>query len=263
MMDSHNGSICRLGQNFIMTQSTMTFIAKNLIAISLIGMQTTLLASNDDSDDVSEQYQDISLIRSAVENFIHRNTATLPGQVTVNVDKIDKYLTLPKCAELQPYVPSGSRLWGKTSIAVRCNHRDINWAIYVQAEINVMADILHLARPVSTGHALTYEDIALQNVNLTQMPDGIFTDASQIVGKIATNNLTVGQPIRQNMLRAPYVIQRGQKVNLIVKGRGFSISSEGSALTDAAENQVVQVRNKTGKIMSGFARINSIVELQP
>lgn len=65
------------------------------------------------------------------------------------------------------------------------------------------------------------------------------------------------------MLRAPYVIQRGQKVNLVVKGRGFSISSEGNALTDAAENQVVQVRNKSGRIMSGLARTNSIVEIQP
>ena len=183
--------------------------------------------------------------------------------MTVNVDKIDKYLTLPRCSELHPSIPPGSRLWGKTSIVVRCNDRDINWAIYVQAEINVMADVLHLARPVSTGHALTYEDITLQNVNLTHMPDGIFTDPSQIVGKIANNNLTVGQPIRQHMLRAPYVIQRGQKVNLVVKGRGFSISSEGNALTDAAENQVVQVRNKSGRIMSGLARTNSIVEIQP
>lgn len=226
-------------------------------------MQATLLAANERDDALLEQYQDISLIRSAVEDLVSRNTATLPGQVTVNVDKIDKYLTLPRCPELQPYIPPGSRLWGKTSIAVRCNHRDINWVIYVQAEINVMADVLHLARPVSTGNALTYEDMALQNVNLTQMPDGIFTDPSQIVGKIAVNNLTIGQPIRQNMLRAPYVIQRGQKVNLIVKGRGFSVSSEGNALTDAAENQVIQVRNKSGRIMSGFARINSIVEIQP
>jgi len=245
-----------------MARSTLIFFAKDLIAILLIGMQATLFAANE-RDDTLEQYQDISLIRRAVEDFVSRNTTTLSGQVTVNVDKIDKYLTLPRCPELQPYVPPGSRLWGKTSIAVRCNHPDINWVIYVQAEINVMADVLHLARPVSTGNALTYEDIALQNVNLTQMPDGIFTDPSQIVGKIAVNNLTIGQPIRQNMLRAPYVIQRGQKVNLIVKGRGFSVSSEGNALTDAAENQVVQVRNKSGRIMSGFARINSIVEIQP
>jgi flagella basal body P-ring formation protein FlgA len=126
-----------------------------------------------------------------------------------------------------------------------------------------MTTVLHIARPVSIGQVLTYEDIAPQNVNLTQMPEGIFTDAAQVIGKVAATNLTAGQPIRPQMLRAPYVIQRGQTVNLVVQGRGFSIRSEGQALTDAAEGQVVQVRNKSGRILSGLARINSIVEIQP
>ncbi|GKS68511.1 flagella basal body P-ring formation protein FlgA [Nitrosomonas sp. PY1] len=223
-------------------------------------MHNAVFASNHSAE---EQHQDLLLIRNAVEDFVYRNTATLAGQVTVNVDKIDKYLTLPKCPELQPFIPPGSRLWGKTSVGVRCNHQDIHWTIYVQTEVNVMSDVLHIARPVSTGHALTYEDITSQAVNLTQMPDGIFTNPAQVIGKIATTNLTVGQPVRQHMLRAPYVIQRGQKVSLIVTGRGFSVSSEGSALNDAAENQVVQVRNKSGRILSGIARLNGIVEIQP
>ncbi|SFE26099.1 flagella basal body P-ring formation protein FlgA [Nitrosomonas sp. Nm166] len=209
------------------------------------------------------QYEEISLIKNAVENFIYSNTATLPGQVIVNIDKIDKHLSLPKCPQLEPFIPTGSRLWGKTSIGVRCNSQFASWTIYIQAEVNVMADVLHVARPVSTGQILAYEDIAPQNVNLTHMPDGIFTQASQIIGKVATTNLTAGQPLRAQMLRAPYVILRGQKVNLVVQGRGFSISSEGQALADAAEGKVIQVRNKSGRIISGIARINSIVEIQP
>ena len=126
-----------------------------------------------------------------------------------------------------------------------------------------MANVLQVARPVSTGQTLAYEDITLQNVNLTQMPDGLFNDATQVIGKIATTNLTAGQPLRPQMLRAPYVVLRGQKVSLVVQGRGFSISSEGQALADAAEGQVVQVRNKSGRITSGIARINSVVEIQP
>lgn len=209
------------------------------------------------------QQQDIALIKAAVENFIYRNTTALPGQIIVNIDKIDSYLSLPNCPELEPFIPTGSRLWGKTSVGVRCNNQDVIWTIYVQAEVNVMTNVLHIARPVSSGQALTFEDITFQNVNLTQMPDGIFTNADQVIGKVATTNLSAGQPLRQQMLRAPYVISRGQKVNLVIQGRGFSVSSEGLALADAAEGQVVQVRNKSGRIISGIARINSIVEVQP
>ena len=209
------------------------------------------------------QYQEISLIKQAVEDFIYRNTATLSAQVIANVDKIDKHLSLPKCPELEPFVPTGGRLWGKTSVGVRCNSPSATWTIYVQAEVNVMANVLQVARPVSIGQTLAHEDITLQNVNLTQTPDGLFTDATQVIGKIATTNLTAGQPLRPQMLRAPYVVLRGQKVSLVVQGRGFSISSEGQALADAAEGQVVQVRNKSGRITSGIARMNSIVEIQP
>lgn len=209
------------------------------------------------------QYQEISLIKLAVEDFIYRNTAALSAQIIANVGKIDKHLSLPKCPELEPFIPTGGRLWGKTSVGVRCNSPSATWTIYVQTEVNVMANVLQVARPVSTGQILTHEDITLQNVDLTQMPDGLFTDAAQVIGKVATTNLTTGQPLRSQMLRAPYVVLRGQKVNLVVQGRGFSISSEGQALADAAEGQVVQVRNKSGRITSGIARMNSIVEIQP
>lgn len=209
------------------------------------------------------QYQEISLIKKAVEDFLYANTATLSGQVIVNVGKIDKRLILPKCPELEPFIPAGGRLWGKTSIGVRCDSQLATWTIYVQAEVNIMANVLHMARQVSSGQTLAHEDIAPQNVNLTQMPEGIFTDAAQVIGKVATTNLTAGQPLRAQMLRAPYVILRGQTVNIVAQGRGFSISTEGQALADAAEGQVVQVRNKSGRIITGLARINSIVEIQP
>ncbi|MDE2389616.1 MAG: flagellar basal body P-ring formation protein FlgA, partial [Betaproteobacteria bacterium] len=208
----------------------------------------------------SIDHQEISVIKNAIENFLYSNTASLPGQVVVNVGQIDKHLVLPKCPQLEPFVPAGGRLWGKTSIGVRCDNETASWTIYVQTEVGVMADILHLARPVSSGQTLTYEDIAPQNVNLTQMPEGILTNAAQIVGKVATTNLPAGQPLRSQMLRAPYAIIRGQTVNLVVQGRGFSIRSEGQALINATEGQIIQVRNKSGRILNGLARANSIVE---
>lgn len=215
-----------------------------------------------DEQKPAAQYQETSLIKNAVENFIYSQTATLPGQITVNVDNIDRHLNLAKCPELEPFMPAGGRLWGRTSVGVRCNNPSASWTIYVQAEVNIMVNVLHATRPISTGQTLTYEDITPQNMNVTQMPDGITTDTAKVIGKVATTNISAGQPLRSQMLRAPYAILRGQKVNLVVQGKGFSVSSEGQALTDAAEGQVVQVRNKSGRIISGIARINSIVEIQ-
>ena len=208
------------------------------------------------------QYQEIPLIQKAVEEFIYSHAMSPAGEVKVEVGQIDKRITLPKCAKLEPFMPPGSRLWGKTSVGVRCDEQE-SWTIYVQAEVKIMANVLHIARPVSRDQTMDYGDVAFQIVNLTQMPEGVLTEYSQVVGKIAVTNLTTGQPLRQNMLRSPYVILRGQNVKLMVNGRGFSVSSEGHALSDAAEGQVVQVRNPSGRIISGLARHNSIVEVSP
>ncbi len=212
---------------------------------------------------LSPSYQDIAQIKRSAENFVYGNTANLPGQVTVNIDKIDKNLNLPPCSNLESFMPTGGRLWGRTSVGVRCSDPNATWTIYVQAEVAVMTDVLHTAQPISVGQTITPDSIILQNANLTQMPDGILTNPNQAIGKVAASNLSAGQPIRPQMLRAPYVILRGQKVSLVIKGKGFSVSSEGQALADAADGQIVQVRNKTGKIVSGLARTNSIVEIQP
>lgn len=215
-----------------------------------------------EGDNTVTRYQDISLIQNAVKNFIHNHAGNLNGIVEVEVGQIDSRITLPNCPRLEPFMPSGSRLWGKTSVGVRCEGQ-FAWTIYVPAEVKVMADVLHVARPVAREQTIGFDDVSLQTVNLAQTPEGVLTDYAQAVGKLAAMNLTAGQVIRANMLRAPYIILRGQNVKLTVVGRGFSVSSEGQALSDASEGQVVQVRNTAGRVISGLARPNGIVEVQP
>jgi len=236
-------------------------LLKLLIFIFLLKMSFHLFADNNGNNSLT-QYQDISLIQNAIKNYIYDHVTNPSGTVQVEVGQIDSRITLPKCPHLEPFVPPGGRLWGKTSIGVRCEG-EFAWTIYVPAEVRVMANVLHIAKPVARDHAIGFDDLTLQLVNLTQIPEGILTEHSQVVGKIAAINLIAGQPVRQNMLRAPYIILRGQNVKLMAIGRGFSVSSEGHALTDASEGQVVQVRNSAGRIISGLARPNGIVEVQP
>lgn len=210
----------------------------------------------------SAEFQQMPVLLKTVETFVYDQTKELPGQVIVNPGKIDNRISLPDCPELEPFIPTGGRLWGNSSVGVRCNSQT-SWTIYVQVDVQVMANVVHVARPLSQGRPLTAEDVTLKNVNLTQMPEGIFTDPSQVIGKISNFSLSAGQPIRQHSLRLPPIILRGQKVTLHVKGRGFNVSSEGHALADAAEGQVVQVRNHSGRIISGIALPDATVNVHP
>lgn len=210
----------------------------------------------------ANEYQKMSTVFSAVEAFIYRETRELSGEVIVKLGKVDNRITLPTCLDLVPFTPTGGRLWGNTSVGVRCDG-EVSWTIYIQLNIAVLADVVHSARPLVRGKSLVTDDIILRKVNLTQMPAGILTELSQVIGKVPTSTLSSGQPLRQHALRAPHVILRGQNVKLQVQGHGFSVSSEGHALADASEGKIVQVRNKNGRVISGTARVDAIVEVQP
>lgn len=201
-------------------------------------------------------------ILKIVENFVRNETAGLPGRVSFSLGTIDPHLILPACRALEPFIPAGTRLWGQAMVGVRCNEQ-AGWTMYVPVSIRVMANVAHAGRPLAHGQQVEATDIMLQEADLAQLPGGILTDMNQALGKTLVSNIAAGQPLRQDILRAPLVIQQGQTVQLQTQGRGFSARAEGKALAAAADGQVVQVRITSGRTISGIARPGGIVEVRP
>lgn len=135
--------------------------------------------------------------------------------------------------------------------------------MYVPVSIKVMANVVHAVKPLAHGQQVEATDIGLQEADLAQLPGGILTDMEKAVGKTLVSNVAAGQPLRQDILRAPFVIQQGQTVRLQTQGRGFSASAEGKALAAAVDGQVVQVRITSGRTISGIARPDGVVEVRP
>jgi flagella basal body P-ring formation protein FlgA len=96
---------------------------------------------------------------------------------------------------------------------------------------------------------------------LGTLPPTVLTDSTQAVGKTVRLGIGPGQPVRSDQLIAPWAVQQGQNVTTVSGGEGFSVSSSGKALNNAAEGQVVQVRTSSGQTISGIARAGGIVEI--
>jgi flagellar basal body P-ring formation protein FlgA len=199
-------------------------------------------------------------IRDTVEQFLQTQTTGLPGQVGIVIGSIDSRLNLPACNALQPFLPNGSRAWGKTTIGVRCTTPS-SWTIYVTATVRVQADYLIAAVPLTQGQIIGPNDIARTKGDLTSLPAGVLTDSSQALGRTTINSFAVGTALRHDALRNPLAVQQGQNVRLISIGPGFRISTEARALANASEGQMVQVRTPGGQVVSGIAKAGSIVEV--
>lgn len=204
--------------------------------------------------------QGASAIQRSVDGFLRAQTTGLPGTVRYTVGAIDPRVALPACPSLESFLPPGARLWGATTVGVRCNG-STPWTIYVTAEISVTGNYLVTTRTLAPGQPLTPADFAPQTGDLTQLPAGVLTSAEQAIGKIPTAALAPGQPLRQDLLRAPLVVQQGQSVKLLSSGNGFKVSAEGRALNNAQDGQITQVRTLSGQTVSGVARAGGTVDI--
>jgi flagella basal body P-ring formation protein FlgA len=204
--------------------------------------------------------QDHAAIRQIVERFLRTQTAGLPGQVNFTVGQIDSRLNLPQCPTPEPFMPGGSRIWGKTTVGVRCSAPS-TWTVYIPATIQVLADYVVTAAPLAQGQTIGPNDLAKAHGDLALLPNGVVTDASQAIGRTMSISLPLGSPLRLDSLRNQQAIQQGQAVRLVSNGPGFRISAEAHALSNANEGQVTQVRTASGQVVTGIARTGGVVEV--
>lgn len=209
----------------------------------------------------AQAQQPHSTIRAAIEEYLRVQTNGLPGKATVSAGQIDSRLALAACGAMEVFSPPGSRLWGNSSVGVRCG-APTPWTIYVSVSVRVTGPYVTLARPLPSGEVLSQGDLTMTQGDLTQMPAGVVTDLAQAVGKTLAAPGAAGQPLRADLLRTPNAVLQNQNVKVVSSGSGFQVSADGKAINNAAVGQVAQVRMNSGQTISGIARADGAVEIK-
>ena len=234
---------------------TLRQVCQLALIIGMCGW-SLIASATQDSDDRQNSQE----IRESVKQFLIREATGLPGTVSVEVGNIDTRLKLASCAAMQSYLPSGSRLWGRINVGVRCS-APTPWSIYVPATIKVTGSYYVTSRAVSQGQALTESDIMAVQGDLSSLSSNIVTEPAQAVGRTSTMSLGTGIPLRQDSLRLQQIVLQGQTIRLISNGSGFRVSTEAQALNSASEGQLVKVKINSGQVLSGTAKPGGIVEV--
>lgn len=206
------------------------------------------------------EWQSLPAIQSAVEAFVREKSAQEPGERTVTASRLDPRLKLGKCSQLEPYLPAGNRLWGNSSIGVRCLAPS-TWSLYVPVHIKVSNQVLVATRPIASGKPVEPQDVQLQMRDITPFAGSALTALDQVSGKNVAAPVAAGTILRAEMLRTALVIRQGQQVKLVAQGSGFKVTSEGQAMGNATPGQVVAVKTRSGQIIKGIAKGEGIVEV--
>ncbi|MBU6271947.1 MAG: flagellar basal body P-ring formation protein FlgA [Betaproteobacteria bacterium] len=178
-------------------------------------------------------------------------------RIDVKVGQFDTRVQLAPCARAEPFVPPGSRLWGRTQVGVRCVS-GASWMIRLPVSVSVFAPVAIANASMPAGAPIGPTDVRMEEYDLTRDPAPLVVDAAALVGKQLTRTITAGQAVRVDALRTPPSVNAGDPVQIVVNGQGFSLTSEGVALTPGSEGQPLRARTESGRVVVGILRDRTI-----
>ena len=188
--------------------------------------------------------------------------AAAPGlRVEVRVGQLDPRLKLAPCAQVQPYLPAGTRLWGAARIGLRCAEGPTRWNVFLPVTVSVFGPGLVAATAVPAGTVLGPEHLAAGEVDLAARAGSVPADRELVLGRTLARPLAAGDALRSTDLRPRQWFAAGDTVRIVAGGAGWRIRGEGQALGPGVEGQVVRVRTESGRIVSGMAVADRQVEV--
>ena len=189
-------------------------------------------------------------------------SGTSPLRMEVTLGELDSRLRLAPCARVEPFIPVGTRLWGKTRLGLRCLSGSVKWNVFLPVTIKAYGPAWVIKGNVAQGAALAQDDAMEAEVDWAEETSPIVTSPSQWVGQVASRALTTGQALRQNMTKPAQVFQAGAQVRVVAQGTGFQITSDGQALSAGVVGQPARVRMDGGRVMTGVVMDSRTVRLE-
>jgi len=190
-----------------------------------------------------------------------RPAGAAPLRLVVSVGSLDSRLNLAPCAQVEPYIPAGMRLWGKTRLGLRCTDGKARWNVFLPVQVQAFGVAWVVRGDVPAGKVLDAGDAVQTEVDWAQDAQTVLADMEMWLGQTATRPLGTGQTLRSGMVRPAQVFQAGAMVRVVAQGAGFTVTSDGQALSAGTLGSQARVRMEGGRILTGIVTDNRTVRV--
>lgn len=185
------------------------------------------------------------------------------ARVTASAGTLDARLRLAACARVEPYLVAGLPNWGATRVGLRCISGPVPWRAFLPVQVQVLAPAWTSRAALPTGAVVAGDQWELTETDWAATATPPLGALSTIAGRTLARPVQPGQALREADLQARRWFANGQTVRIVAAGPGFSIQAEGLALGHGIEGQPVRVRVEGGRILTGHAVGDSLVEVRP
>jgi flagella basal body P-ring formation protein FlgA len=201
---------------------------------------------------------DRAYIENFAENYLQEKfIAPANGKVNIKVTAIDPRVIIKPC--LTPLIANIPENYKGRNVNVKISCADsISWQIYLPARVRFTFPVLVAKATINKGTILDNDNIGIAYLEQNKIHGEKLTDVKAIIGGKAKKRIAQGRPIN---LKNICLICKGDSVTIIAKSIGFTIKTQGKALSAGNLHQQINVKNKqTGKIITAQVKaINQVV----
>lgn len=210
----------------------------------------------------TQAWQTNADITAAAESYVRARTGKSENRTSVQASSLDPRHRLPLCDQaLEPFMRRGAKIADRTIVGVRCKGSR-PWQVYVPVYVTVTARVLTARQALPRDHLLTEADLVIDEREVSRLTSGYMSNKDQLIGQRLKQQVIAGRIITRTMLKADFIVMRGQTVTLLAAGTGLRISMSGKALIDGALGQRIRVENvNSGRIVEGIVRSAEHVEI--
>jgi flagella basal body P-ring formation protein FlgA len=183
-------------------------------------------------------------------------------KMEVILGNLDSRLRLAPCNRVEPFLPAGNRLWGRTRMGLRCTDGAAKWSVFLPLTVKAIGMAWIVKGDIAAGSVLKLADLAEAEVDWAEDTAAVVIDPALWVGQVAARALVPGQVLRQGMFRPAQVFQVGAQVRVVAQGAGFQVLSDGQALTAGVVGQPARVKMDNGRITTGVVLDTRTVKIE-
>lgn len=206
------------------------------------------------------QPQDLTVLEKLITPYVQQQTGTSGMQVNITPSPIDARLLLPSCPAPEAFTPPGAKLWGRTTVGIRCNNPA--WSIYVPTLVQFFGPVVITTRALPHGTVIQPQDLRIEAGELTALGTGTLARTDDAIGKTLLGALPAGFPLRTNQLRAPQLVTSGQTIRLVGSAGGIEVSNQGKAMANGVLGERIPIKMNNGRVIYGTITASGMAAIE-
>jgi flagellar basal body P-ring formation protein FlgA len=188
-------------------------------------------------------------LKQIISDFILHNIPRDNKTARIKEIQVPQGVILPKGrVAYKVAAPQCRKLMGKCSISVDFSvNGHSQKKVWATATIEILGPVAVTRRPLGRHKPITEDDIELQTMDLSDLPDGVIADPEAVLGKRTRRAIGAQTPLRADLIELPPLVKRGDLVVIIAETNGLKITTLGQVKKKGRLGERIPVVNMDSK----------------